>query len=300
MPKNQMHHVLYKNANTPSQGYQPAVHSAQRYKVPRKQVESRQLTGTARHGIEHANHHDLHMTGAGFDGAMTSSIHSPANMRSIAQRAGRTDQLHNIAIRNESSSLNQNLKTESRAYEENHIEQSSILHDRLPEIGVSNKTVRQATQSSIGDNHKGLGNQKQPLVRSSIAQYEDEGYNRRSRKMNINGHAENSPNIISMHHILAANQMNKFKVEQIEASSYSSSIYQGAGSVHENHFARSPSQLQHVSGANSQAVNRLNQSNEYCAPPMKSDSTCMLPKISSVIGNIAESQPHLDSNNRFQ
>lgn len=87
--------------------------------------------------------------------------------------------------------------------------------------------------------------------------------------------------------------MNKFKVEQVEASSYNSSIYKCAGSVHDDHYVRSPSQLLHLGGKTSGPANRLNQSNEY-ASPTKSDSTCVLPKISSVIGNVTESHQPMD------
>ena len=79
----------------------------------------------------------------------------------------------------------------------------------------------------------------------------------------------------------------------MEPLSYGTGIYKGAGSATDKHFPRSPSQL-HLSGKTSQAVTRPNQSNEYTSPPMKSDSTCMLPKISSGAGNVGESHQHMD------
>ena len=105
--------------------------------------------------------------------------------------------------------MNQKLRTEPACGESTHIEPRSKMHERLPEIGVSTSTARQVAQSSIGDNYQG---QKQSLIRSSIAQYEDESYSRRMKKMNINSQTEQSP-MLSPQQAAATNQMKKFKAE---------------------------------------------------------------------------------------
>lgn len=77
--------------------------------------------------------------------------------------------------------------------------------------------------------------------------------------MHPNSQADHSP-LLSPQQAAATTQMKKNKTDTTEPPSYSSALYKGAGSAHDKHFARSPSQL-HLASKSSHPGTRLNQSN---------------------------------------